>query len=261
MENSVKILNEVIGKIKDYNKKYGINLDEFHNVLFVTSILLALLFIFYIIFILFAIFCKKSKTNKVVLLLGPCESGKTTFLFKLKTDKMCRTVPSMKENVAFVFLKNIKKSKFIQFVDFPGHPKLAFGIKKYLNVTNVIVYILDSSDRQSLKYVAENMLELFMNKEIVKRQIPIIIFCNKTDLCNSRPKKVIKEDLEREIEILKMSKYNSLEDDMNDETESFLGVNSEFFRFERAPIHVEICSASIKNNNVDEVIELIGKYY
>lgn len=38
-----------------------------------------------------------------------------------------------------------------------------------------------------------------MNKAIVKRQIPIIIFCNKTDLCNSRPKKVIKDDLEREM--------------------------------------------------------------
>ncbi|SBS98638.1 signal recognition particle receptor, beta subunit (SRPR-beta) [Plasmodium ovale curtisi] len=207
------------------------------------------------------VFFKRSKTNKIVLLLGPCDSGKTTFLFKLKTDKLCRTVPSMKENVAFIYLKNKKRQKCIRFVDFPGHPKLSYGLSKYFSFTNVIIYMLDSSDRQSLKIVAEKLFELFTNKVVVKKQIPFIIFCNKTDLCNSRPKQVIKEDLEREIEILKMSKYNSLDDDCNDETECFLGANSEFFRFEKAPCHVEICSASVKNNNTEEIVELIEKFY
>ncbi|SCQ17269.1 signal recognition particle receptor, beta subunit, putative [Plasmodium ovale] len=261
MDVFVKISKEIVNKIKTYNMKYGLNLNEFHNLLFVVSILFGLVFFLYVIFIFFSVFFKRSKTNKIVLLLGPCDSGKTTFLFKLKTDKLCRTVPSMKENVAFIYLKNKKRQKCIRFVDFPGHPKLSYGLSKYFSFTNVIIYMLDSSDRQSLKIVAEKLFELFTNKVVVKKQIPFIIFCNKTDLCNSRPKQVIKEDLEREIEILKMSKYNSLDDDCNDETECFLGANSEFFRFEKAPCHVEICSASVKNNNTEEIVELIEKFY
>ncbi|GAW83831.1 hypothetical protein, conserved [Plasmodium gonderi] len=264
MDSAVNFLKLAIEKIREHEMKYGINLNEFHNLLFIISVLFGFVFIFYLIFILFSIFCKGSKPNKIVLLLGPCDSGKTTFLFKLKTDKICRTVPSMKENIAFINLKKDKWQKCIRFVDFPGHPKLSYALNKYFSITNVIIYILDCSDRQSLKIVAEKLFELYTNKLIVKKQIPIIILCNKTDLCNSRPKQVIKEDLEREIEILKMSKYNSLDDDYNDETECFLGANSEFFRFERAPCHTvstEICSGSVKNNNIEEVVELIQKFY
>ncbi|SPJ11654.1 signal recognition particle receptor, beta subunit [Plasmodium sp. DRC-Itaito] len=256
-----KIIKDIIYKIKIYHVKYGIDLNDFHNLLFVITLLFGFVFLLYLLLILFNIFLKKSKANNVVLLLGPCDSGKTTFLFKLKTDKLCRTVPSMKENIAFIFLKNKKKQKCIRFVDFPGHPKLSYSLNKYFNITNVIVYMIDSSDRQTLKFVAKKLFELFTNKVIVKKKIPFIIVCNKTDLCNSRPKQVIKEDLEREIEILKMSKYNNLDDDCIDETECFLGANSEFFRFEKAPCPIELCSASVKNNNVDEIIEFIEKHY
>ncbi|CAG9472540.1 signal recognition particle receptor, beta subunit, putative [Plasmodium vivax] len=261
MDALLSALKEAVHKMKSYQMKYSINLNEFHNLLFIISILFALAFLFYLIVILCSIFCKGSKPNKIVLLLGPCDSGKTTFLFKLKTDKLCTTVPSMKENVAFISLKNNKWKKCIRFVDFPGHPKLSFALNKYFSITNVIVYVLDCSDRQALKVVAEKLFELYTNKVVVKKQIPLIIFCNKTDLCNSRPKQVIKEDLEREIEILKMSKYNSLDDDYNDETECFLGTNSEFFRFEKAPCHTEICSGSVKNSNIEEVVELLQKFY
>ncbi|SCP03739.1 signal recognition particle receptor, beta subunit, putative [Plasmodium malariae] len=262
MDILIKILKEVVYEIKKCYLKYGINLNEFQNLLFIITVLLGLLFLFYVILILYSIFFKGNKPNQIVLLLGPCDSGKTTLLFKLKTDKICRTVPSMKENIAFINLKNKKKKKkFIRFVDFPGHPKLSYAMNKYFSITNVIVYMLDSSDRQSLKVVAEKLFELFTNKVIVKKQIPFIVLCNKTDLCNSRPKQVIKEDLEREIEILKMSKYNSLDDEDNEETECFVGANSEFFRFEKAPCHTEICSASVKNNNIEELLELIEKYY
>uniref|UniRef100_A0A8C9H5D5 Signal recognition particle receptor subunit beta n=1 Tax=Piliocolobus tephrosceles TaxID=591936 RepID=A0A8C9H5D5_9PRIM len=239
MDKLTKIFHQVINEIKKIDIKYGINLNDFHNLLFVISILFGLLFLFYIVFIFFTIFLKKKKTYNIVLLLGPCDSGKTTFLFKLKINKLCRTVPSMKENIAFINIKDKKKNKSIKFVDFPGHPKLSYGIEKYLSITNVIIYILDSSDRQSLKIVAEKLFELFMNKTVVKRQIPFIICCNKTDLCNSRPKQVIKEDLEREIEILKMSKNKGLDnDEYTEENEYFLGQNSEFFRFEKAPCHI-----------------------
>eukprot|EP00366_Plasmodium_knowlesi_P005043 XP_002262541.1 hypothetical protein, conserved in Plasmodium species [Plasmodium knowlesi strain H] len=264
MDTLMMALREVIQKISSYQMKYSINLNEFHNLLFIISILFGLAFLFYLIVILWSIFFKESKPNKIVLLLGPCDSGKTTFLFKLRTDKLCTTVPSMKENVAFINLKNNKWKKCIRFVDYPGHPKLSFGLNKYFNITNVIIYILDCSDRQALKVVAEKLFELYTNKVVVKKQIPLIIFCNKTDLCNSRPKQVIKEDLEREIEILKMSKYNSLDDDYNDETECLMGTNSEFFRFEKAPCHTvstEICSGSVKNNNIEEVVELVKKFY
>ncbi|KJP87616.1 hypothetical protein AK88_02784 [Plasmodium fragile] len=254
-------MNETAQNINSNQTKYSINLNEFHNLLFIISLLFGVAFLFYLLVILYSIFFKESKPNKIVLLLGPCDSGKTTFLFKLKTDKLCTTVPSMKENVAFINLKSNKWKKCVRFVDFPGHPKLSFALNKYFNITNVIVYILDCSDRQALKVVAEKLFDLYTNKVVVKKQIPLIIFCNKTDLCNSRPKQVIKDDLEREIEILKMSKYNSLDDDYNEETEFLLGTNSEFFRFEKAPCHTEICSGSVKNNNIDEVVELIKKFY
>ncbi|CRH02884.1 signal recognition particle receptor, beta subunit, putative [Plasmodium relictum] len=262
MDVLLNILKNIIYKLKIYYVKYGIDLNEFHNLLFIISLLFGLVFLFYLIFILFKIFKKKKKTKQeIILLLGPCDSGKTTFLFKLKTDKICRTITSMKENKAFIFLKNKKKQKCIQFVDFPGHPKLSHSLNKYFDLTRIIIYILDSSDRQSLKLVAEKLYELFTNKVIVEKKIPFIIVCNKTDLCNSRPKQVIKEDLEREIEILKMSKYNSLEEDDNDEIENLLGTNSEFFRFEKAPCHIEICSASVKNDCIEEIIEFIEKHF
>ncbi|ETW56108.1 hypothetical protein PFUGPA_01891 [Plasmodium falciparum Palo Alto/Uganda] len=62
-------------------------------------------------------------------------------------------------------------------------------------------------------------------------------------------------------EIKNMNRSGQYYDDCIDETECFLGTNSEFFRFEKAPCHIELCSASVKNNNVDEIIEFVEKHY
>lgn len=273
-------------KIKNEFEKYGIDLSKISNDTFpIPATIGIILFIYFLHLLLRTLEKKKRKRKEVVLLMGPCDSGKTTFLFKLKTGRLCRTVTSMKENKAFVLLRKIGKSeksqnykageneevgsivktfgkKYVQIVDLPGHPKLFHTIHKYLEITKVILFFLDSSNRQSLKEVARSLYELLTNQVAVRRKVPILIVCNKTDLSNSRPKQVIKEDLEKEIEILKMSKSVAMDEDEEEEgKEDLLGSNTEFFRFDLTPCEIKICSASVKDNYIEEITHFLHAHF
>lgn len=265
MEPPSDILRNLVREVKINGKKYGINIDDTNNIIFWTTLIIGTVFFLYFLLLFTNSFRKKKKKKQeIALLLGPCDSGKTTFLFQLKTGKTCRTVTSMKENKAIVFSNYNKKRKCIHVVDYPGHPKLAHSLNKYLEIAKVIIYILDSSDKQSLKHVAERLYDLFSNKIVINKRIPILIVCNKMDLCNARPKQVIKKNLEQEIEILKISRNTMLDEeekDYDNQEEEYWKTSSDFFKFEMTPCEIEICSASVKNGNVDEIMDFVDKFF
>lgn len=124
----------------------------------------------------FKIFQKKS----TLVLLGLDNAGKTTFLRRLKEDRMCIHDPTMYAHTEEIKLGNI----LFHIVDVGGHPSMRKIWKNFYMNTDAIIYMVDAADPSRFQEARDALVNIFNDSNA--KNVPIIILGNKIDLKSAR---------------------------------------------------------------------------
>jgi len=169
-----------------------------------------------IIFILFfrCLFSKSSsKKRNTIMIIGPSLSGKTTFFYHLLGQKDSKTVVSMQinkvENYPCELISNINN---YNIMDIPGTGYFKDKILDYLNDTLILLLFIDSTEKNSIVQAAEYLYDI-LNSDKLNEDLKIFICCNKQDAGFPKSKKMIENELSKELEnLIKIKQKNNLED-------------------------------------------------
>ncbi|CAL6029930.1 ADP-ribosylation_factor [Hexamita inflata] len=112
-------------------------------------------------------------------MLGLDGAGKTQLLYQLQAQNQIISQPTTRVNVQTIHLQN---NSSISVWDMGGHPQLRVLWFYYLQNTQIVIYVVDSADRDPNRIQqSKNELERLLNHQELEN-IPFIILFNKTDL-------------------------------------------------------------------------------
>jgi signal recognition particle receptor subunit beta len=214
--------------------------------------------IIHILTITYVVRSGSKSTKNTCLLLGIPNSGKTALFFRLKDDQVKSTHTSMKENEATFALNG----KELNLVDVPGHPRVRVRYQHYIPVTGCIVFLVDTIDVSSnVNLIGEFLFDLLTNANIVKRRIPILIACNKTDV-SVHNKDYVKKQLEVELNKIRSTRTSQMT--MQQEVDSNVvdlveDVQREFtFDEDSVRTDVQFVDCSVTKKPLTSIVDFIG---
>ncbi|XVF11121.1 hypothetical protein REPUB_Repub07fG0241800 [Reevesia pubescens] len=215
-------------------------------------------------FLLFSIrLFKRIKSNTIVL-TGLSGSGKTVLFHQLRDGSSHQgTVTSMEPNEGTFVLnsESNKKGKIkpVHLVDVPGHSRLQPKLDDFLPQAAGIVFVVDAVEfLPNLPSVSEYLYDLLTKASVVKKKIPVLICCNKSDKVTAHTKEFIRKQMEKEIDKLRASRSAiSAADIANDFT---LGVPGEAFAFTQCRNKVTVADASGLKGEVAQVEQFISEH-
>ena len=154
-----------------------------------------------------------SKKRNTIMIIGPSLSGKTTFFYHLLGQKNSKTVVSMQinkvENYSCELISNINT---YNIMDIPGTGYFKDKILDYLNDTLILLLFIDSTEKNSIVQAAEYLYDI-LNSDKLNDDLKIFICCNKQDAGFPKSKKMIENELSKELEnLIKIKQKNNLED-------------------------------------------------
>jgi len=208
-----------------------------------TPILIALLVIIVTVIIYF-LWKKKSFKKTDILLVGLCESGKTLLFSQLLENGSRETFTSIAENLGNY--KSKETGKTVRVVDIPGHERLrARFFDQYKNFAKGIIFVIDSvTIQKDIRDVADFLYTILADNSV--SSTPILILCNKQDATLAKGSQIVKNLLEKEINLVRTTRQKQLESVDNSSTERiFIGAQAKDFEFSQVsqPIDVAECSA------------------
>uniref|UniRef100_A0A098M1U2 ADP-ribosylation factor-like protein 14 n=1 Tax=Hypsiglena sp. JMG-2014 TaxID=1550645 RepID=A0A098M1U2_9SAUR len=112
-----------------------------------------------------------------ILMLGLDSSGKSTLLYKLKCNEVFLTEPTIGFNVEMI---KTSKDMTLTIWDVGGQQKMRTAWDNYLEDTDCLVYVVDSSDKRHLEE-SKKELELILKHDTIKN-VPVVVLANKQDL-------------------------------------------------------------------------------
>ena len=206
---------------------------------------------------------KRAKSNTVVL-AGLSGSGKTVLFYQLRDGSTHQgTVTSMEPNEGTFILHNEKtrkgKIKPVHVVDVPGHSRLRPKLDEYLPQAAGIVFVVDALDfLPNCRAASEYLYDLLTKGSVVRKKIPVLILCNKTDKVTAHTKEFIRKQMEKEIDKLRASRSAiSAADIANEFT---LGVPGEPFFFTQCSNKVTTADASGLTGEISQLEEFIREH-
>lgn len=203
---------------------------------------------------------KRKKSNTVVL-AGLSGSGKTVLFYQLRDGSSHQgTVTSMEPNEGTFVLHSETttrgKIKPVHFVDVPGHSRLRPKLDEYLPQAAGLLFMVDALEfLPNCRSAAEYMYDILTKASVVKRKIPLLIVCNKSEKVTAHSKDFIRKQLEKEIEKLRASRTGVSDADMT--SEYTLGVAGQPFAFSQCQNKVTLAEASALTGDVSQVEEFI----
>ncbi|XP_006008476.1 signal recognition particle receptor subunit beta [Latimeria chalumnae] len=197
----------------------------------------------------------RRSSRKAVLLVGLCDSGKTVLFSRLLSGKLKRTQTSIKDSVAMYQVRN-KKGSGMTLVDLPGHESLRFQfLERYKAAARAIVFVIDSAMFQKeVKEVAECLYLLLVDSVVAKNAPPLLIACNKQDVTMAKSAKLIQQQLEKELNTLRVTRSaapSSLEG-VSTGGVVHLGKKGKDFDFSQLPLKVEFIECSARGNKGED---------
>ena len=145
-------------------------------------------------------FCCAKLCNKLfgpkevrVLMVGLAGSGKTTIVYKLKTGETVKTIPTIGFNVETLYFNGLSFTIW----DVGGQDKIRVLWKHYFENTDGLIFVIDSSDSESLEDAIEELKKMLAEEDLKK--CPFLILANKMDLEKRFTKDEIKSKIEYEI--------------------------------------------------------------
>jgi len=193
------------------------------------SIVLSILVVFLtVVFILRG----SSKRRSTILLMGPCDGGKSLMFLRLVHKCFAMTCSSQKDNKGHF----IAKDKILTMVDIPGHERLrAQYLDEYGGSALGIVFVVDSStiSRKTVADVAEFLYTILTDPMIFKNCPRVLIACNKQDHDMAKRQTAVKSMLETEMNTLRKTRSGRLESTSDDFSSDsiFLGREDRDFEF------------------------------
>ncbi|XP_039967662.1 ADP-ribosylation factor-like protein 3 [Bactrocera neohumeralis] len=114
-----------------------------------------------------------------ILLLGLDNAGKTTILKQLASEDIATVTPTAGFNIKSVAADGFKLNVW----DIGGQWKIRPYWKNYFANTDVLIYVIDCTDRERLSETNRELFELLMDNRL--KQVPLLVFANKQDLPNA----------------------------------------------------------------------------
>ncbi|XP_022756720.1 signal recognition particle receptor subunit beta-like isoform X2 [Durio zibethinus] len=223
---------------------------------------IAVLLISTLLLLSFRLF-KRTKSN-TILITGLSGSGKTVLFYQLRDGSSHQgTVTSMEPNEGTFMLNSESnkkgKIKLVHLVDVPGHSRLQPKLDEFLPQAAGIVFVVDSLEfLPNSRLVVEYLYDILTKASVVKKKIPLLICCNKSDKVTAHTKEFIRKQIEKEIDKLRASRSAiSAADISNDFT---LGVPGEAFAFSQCRNKVTIAEASGLTGEVERVGQFIREH-
>ncbi|GAB6031271.1 hypothetical protein CHUAL_009071 [Chamberlinius hualienensis] len=210
------------------------------------------------LFIIVIVGSKKSSRN-AILLAGLCDAGKTAIFTQLVHKKKCESFTSIEVNSGTYRFTQMKKS--VRVIDMPGHERLRNRyLDEFKGSIKGIIFVVDSLAFQSqLQDVAEFLYNLLTDKIITSNCRSLLIACNKQDNSLAKSSKLIKNQLEREINTLRVTRSGQLSSVDNTKSEQvILGKKDKDFEFGHLyPQQVEFveCSAALDKDSQLTLLE------
>ncbi|KAL8150977.1 hypothetical protein V2J09_020785, partial [Rumex salicifolius] len=206
---------------------------------------------------------KRKKLNTVVL-AGVSGSGKTVLFYQLRDGSSHQgTVTSMEPNEDTFVLhsESTKKGKFkpVHIVDVAGHSRLRPKLDEYLLQAAGLVFVVDALEfLHSCRQVAEYLYDILTKASIVKKKVPVLILCNKTEKVSAHSKEFIRKQLEKEIDKLRTTRTGISDADVTNEY--MLGVPGQPFAFSQCANKVTVAEASALTGEISQVEQFIREH-
>ena len=122
---------------------------------------------------------QKNKKELRILLLGLDNAGKTTILKSLASEDVSHITPTQGFNIKSVQSQGI----LLNVWDIGGQKTIRPYWRNYFENTDVLIYVIDSSDRSRFEESGVQLAELLEEDKLMGT--PVLIYANKQDLINS----------------------------------------------------------------------------
>ncbi|KAH6581492.1 hypothetical protein BASA50_002520 [Batrachochytrium salamandrivorans] len=119
---------------------------------------------------------KRSEREIRILLLGLDNAGKTSLLKRLASEDISEIKPTQGFNIKTVQQDGIKMNVW----DIGGQKTIRPYWRNYFESTDVLIYVVDSSDRRRLEETGNELAGLLTEEKL--QCVPVLIFANKQDL-------------------------------------------------------------------------------
>ncbi|ONK79104.1 uncharacterized protein A4U43_C01F2980 [Asparagus officinalis] len=204
--------------------------------------------------------CLRRRKSNTIVLAGLSGSGKTTLFYQLRDGSSHQgTVTSMEPNDdSFVLHSEADKGKGkpVHVVDVPGHSRLRPKIDDYLPQAAGLIFVVDALDfLPNCRAAAEYLYDILTKASVVKKKIPILIVCNKSDKVTAHSTEFIRKQLEKEIDKLRTSRTAISTADITNEYT--LGVPGEAFTFSQCVNKITVAGSSALNGEVSQIEQFI----
>ncbi|XP_018407436.1 PREDICTED: signal recognition particle receptor subunit beta [Cyphomyrmex costatus] len=221
------------------------------------TILVAALIV--ITLVLYVFWRKRKSTGNTILLTGLSDSGKTLIYARLLYSKFVKTYTSIKENIGAITIDYHS----LKIVDIPGDERLRGKyFDKYKSSVKGLVYIIDAvTIQKEIRDVAEYLYNL-LSEPNIQKNVPVLIMCNKQDQTTAHGCYVIKSLLEKEMNLLRMTKTSQLEATDASSTNAFLGKQGKHFEFSHLDSQIDFVEsyASSDDSQMSADIEELKKW-
>uniref|UniRef100_A0ABI7YZH5 ADP ribosylation factor like GTPase 11 n=5 Tax=Felidae TaxID=9681 RepID=A0ABI7YZH5_FELCA len=130
------------------------------------------------------------KAEAQVVMIGLDSAGKTTLLYKLKGHQMVETLPTVGFNV-----EPLEAPGHVSLTlwDVGGQTQLRASWKDHLEGTDVLVYVLDSTDEARLPEAVAELMEVLDDPHMAS--VPFLVLANKQEAPDALPLLEIRERL------------------------------------------------------------------
>lgn len=210
-------------------------------------------------FLFWYCFSRRRHLRRSILLTGLSDAGKTLLFVRLVYSQYRQTFTSMKENIEDYITSN----KTLRIVDLPGQERLRNKFfDQYKNSAKAIVYVVDSvTIQKEIRDVAEYLYTILLDPVVQSNCPPLLILCNKQDQPMAKGSQVIKGLLEKEINLVRITKSSQLQSVDSNQTNNstYLGKLGKEFEFTHLSCKVEFleCSANVSDDdNPTDIKEL-----
>ncbi|KAM4041483.1 signal recognition particle receptor subunit beta [Anomaloglossus baeobatrachus] len=192
----------------------------------------------------------RQSSRRAVLLVGLCDSGKSLLFCRLLNGKFRQTQTSISPNTSIYRGKNDKSSSFT-LVDVPGHESLRLQfLDQYKTAVRAMIFVVDSSSFQrEVKEVAEFLYHILTDATLLRNIPPILVACNKQDVSMAKSAKLIQQQLERELNTLRVtqSAAPSTLEGTNLPAAAQLGRKGKDFEFSQLPLKIEFVECNARD--------------
>ncbi|KAM6180399.1 ADP-ribosylation factor-like protein 11 [Erethizon dorsatum] len=122
------------------------------------------------------------RTKVQVVMMGLDSAGKTMLLYRLKGYQLVKTVPTIGFNV-----EPLEALGHIPLIlwDIGGQPQLRASWKDYLEGTDILVYVLDSTDEARLPEAMAELTKILNDPNMVG--VPFLVLANKQEAPDALP--------------------------------------------------------------------------